>query len=62
MSKCEQKSGCEVEATERMSWPGNPPTLVCPLHAAKGRQIVGALGCYVHFEAVPQALERTAGD
>ena len=62
MRNCEQKSGCDAEATERMFWPGNPPTLVCAVHAAKGRSVADALGCYVHFESVPEAIPASEGE
>jgi hypothetical protein len=44
--------GCTDGATHRYTWPGNPESLACPLHASAAARVADAMGFFLEVAAL----------
>lgn len=45
---CHQKD-CDMEATDRYTWPGKNESFICEQHASQAAHIASAMGMHLQF-------------
>lgn len=56
MSKCNQAT-CEQAPVYWFTWPGQRGAHICEEHARKAQAVAEALGCFVEFIPLEQAVD-----